>query len=155
MPASWEPASPDSTEHTHDSIRFLGAPRGIVHCHVEAENRHDIEATIATLEHPRYEFDGVPADGAAAVRELLQTLMRALPDLHASIDTLRHTDDAVIFGPHHRHTRRRMARHPTHRPTHRAGPGVAIFEFDEDRLICEKVFMDTAVALTQMGVLPT
>jgi predicted ester cyclase len=31
---------------------------------------------------------------------------------------------------------------------------VAIFEFEEDRLACEKVFYDVATVLTQLGVLP-
>ncbi len=44
----------------------------IVNEHVAAENRHDIEATIATFHHPRYEMIplGVPADGAAAAINL-------------------------------------------------------------------------------------
>ena len=33
-------------------------------------------------------------------------------------------------------------------------PVAAIFEFDEDRLLCEKVYMDMATVLTQIGVLP-
>jgi steroid delta-isomerase-like uncharacterized protein len=127
----------------------------IVQRHAEAENQGDIEATIATFEHPRYEFNGVPADGAAAVRDLLQSLMRALPDLHASIDTLRHTDDAVIVEA--RITGTHEGEWQGIAPTGRRVelPGAAIFEFDEDRLVCEKVFMDTAVVLTQVGVLPT
>ena len=31
--------------------------------HIEAENRHDIEATIATFHRPRYEVNGEPSDG--------------------------------------------------------------------------------------------
>jgi hypothetical protein len=31
---------------------------------------------------------------------------------------------------------------------------VGIFEFDEDRLLCEKVYYDVATILTQIGVLP-
>jgi predicted ester cyclase len=31
---------------------------------------------------------------------------------------------------------------------------VSIFEFDEDRLMCEKACMDVATMLTQVGVLP-
>ena len=30
-------------------------------------------------------------------------------------------------------------------------PILAIFEFDEDRLLCEKAYMDMATVLTQMG----
>jgi hypothetical protein len=31
---------------------------------------------------------------------------------------------------------------------------VSIFEFDDDRLVCEKAFMDVATMLTQVGMLP-
>ena len=34
-------------------------------------------------------------------------------------------------------------------------PIVGIFEFDGDRLLCEKVYFDMATVLTQMGVLPS
>ena len=37
---------------------------------------------------------------------------------------------------------------------HVEAPAAAIFEFDEDRLLCEKVYMDMATVLTQIGVLP-
>jgi predicted ester cyclase len=33
-------------------------------------------------------------------------------------------------------------------------PAAGIFEFDEDRLLCEKVYADFATVLTQLGVLP-
>jgi predicted ester cyclase len=69
----------------------------IVNQHAEAENRHDVEATIASFHHPRYEFNGAPSDGAEAVRELLQGLMHGLPDLHIDLVKLRHADDAVII----------------------------------------------------------
>jgi hypothetical protein len=39
----------------------------IVHRHPDAENRHDVEATIATLHRPRYEVNGVPSDGRKSV----------------------------------------------------------------------------------------
>ena len=31
--------------------------------HIDAENRHDVEGTIATFHRPRYEVNGVPSDG--------------------------------------------------------------------------------------------
>ena len=126
----------------------------IVRRHIEAENQGDIEATIATFEHPRYEMNGVPHDGAAAVRELLQGLMRALPDLHGSAERLRHTDDAVIVEV--RITGTRGGEWQGIPPTGRRIelPGAAIFEFDDDRLVCEKVFIYIATMLTQIGVLP-
>jgi steroid delta-isomerase-like uncharacterized protein len=126
----------------------------IVMQHAEAENRHDVEATIATFHRPRYEVNGQLSDGESAVRELLQGLMNALPDLHAEVGKLRHADDAVfgeslITGTHDGEwagipaTGRRVE-----------VPVAGIFEFDGDRLLCEKVYMDFATVLTQIGVLP-
>jgi len=68
-----------------DNVTSLRQRReAIVRQHAEAENRHDVEATIATFHHPRYEFNGKTIDGAEAVRELLQGFMNGFPDFHAS-----------------------------------------------------------------------
>jgi predicted ester cyclase len=71
----------------------------LVREHVAAENRHDVEATIATFDRPRYEVMpfGEPNDGESAVRELLQGLMAGFPDFHAEVRKLHHADDAVIL----------------------------------------------------------
>ena len=138
-----------------DNITSLRQRReAIVNQHAEAENRHDVEATIATFQHPRYEVNGVPSDGAAAVRELLQGMMDGLPDLHAEIGKMRHTDDAVFGEGRIRgtHDGGWAGIPPTGR--HVEFPVVAIFEFDGDRLLCEKVYFDMATVLTQIGVLP-
>jgi steroid delta-isomerase-like uncharacterized protein len=122
--------------------------------HVAAENRHDVEATIATFHRPRYEVNGEPSDGEAAVRELLQGLMDGFPDFHAETEKMHHADEAVISegritGTHNGAfagipaTGRRMD-----------VPMAAIFEFDEDRLLCETVYYDVATVLVQLGVLP-
>ena len=138
-----------------DDITSLRQRReAIVNQHADAENRHDVEATIATFHDPRYEVNGQPSDGTKAVRELLQGLMDGFPDFHVDIGKLRHADDAVfgeglITGTHDGE----WAGIP---PTGRRieVPVAAIFEFDEDRLLCEKVYMDMATVLTQIGVLP-
>jgi steroid delta-isomerase-like uncharacterized protein len=138
-----------------DNITSLRQRReAIVTQHADAENQHDVEATIATFHRPRYEVNGTPSDGEQAVRELLQGLMSGFPDLHVEIGELRHADDAIfgetlITGTHDGE----WAGIP---PTGRRieVPVAAIFEFDEDRLLCEKVYMDFAAVLTQIGVLP-
>lgn len=126
----------------------------IVKQHIEAENRHDIEGTIATFHRPRYEVNGEPSDGEEAVRELLQGLVRGLPDLHAETVRLRHVEDGVlvegiITGTHEGEW---AGLAPSGK--HVNVPVAGIFEFEGDRLLCEKVFLDMATVLTQMGVLP-
>jgi steroid delta-isomerase-like uncharacterized protein len=113
------------------------------------------EITVATFAHPRYELNGVQSDGAEAVRELLQGLMQGFPDLQIDIDSMRHADDGVfiearIMGTHDGEW---SAIAPTGRRVEI--PGVAIFEFDDDRFVCENVFMNIATVLTQIGALPT
>lgn len=137
-----------------DDITSLRQRReDIVLQHAEAENRHDVEATIATFHRPRYEVNGQLSDGESAVRELLQGLMSAFSDLRVEVGRLRHADDAVfgeslLTGTHDGEwagipaTGRRVA-----------VPVAGIFEFDGDRLLCEKVYMDFATALKQIGVL--
>ena len=138
-----------------DRITTLRERReAIVIQHADAENRHDVAATIRTFHHPRYEMNGIPSDGTDAVRELLQGLMDGFPDLHADIGKLRHADDAVFFET--RITATHDGEWAGIPPTGRRVevPVAAIFEFDEDRLVCEKVYMDFATVLTQIGVLP-
>ena len=138
-----------------DNITSLRQRReAIVRQHAEAENRHDVEATIATFHHPRYEFNGHPSDGGEAVRELLQGFMHGFPDFHIEPTRLRHLDDGVLVeglmtGTHD-------GEWASMRPTGRRidVPVVGIFEFDADRLLCEKVHLDMAKVLKQIGVLP-
>ena len=138
-----------------DNITSLRQRReAIVRQHAEAENRHDVEATIATFHHPRYEFNGHPSDGGEAVRELLQGFMHGFPDFHIEPTRLRHLDDGVLVeglmtGTHE-------GEWASMRPTGRRidVPVVGIFEFDADRLLCEKVHLDMAKVLKQIGVLP-
>jgi steroid delta-isomerase-like uncharacterized protein len=138
-----------------DNITGLRQRReAIVRQHAEAENRHDVEATIATFHHPRYEFNGHPSDGGDAVRELLQGFMHGFPDFHIEPTRLRHLDDGVLVeglmtGTHD-------GEWASMRPTGRRieVPVVGIFEFDADRLLCEKVHLDMAKVLKQIGVLP-
>jgi predicted ester cyclase len=122
----------------------------IVLKHVAAENRHDVEATIATFHRPRYEVNGEPSDGESAVRNLLQELMGAFPDFHAETGKVYHADDAVIGEA-------RVT--GTHNGSFAAGrpieyPVVGIFEFEGERLVCEKVYFDSARILIQIGILP-
>lgn len=126
----------------------------IVYEHAAAENRHDVEATIATFHQPRYEFNGRPCDGAQAVRELLGGFMSGFPDFHIEPARLRHLDDGVlvegtITGTH---AGEWAGIPPSGRRV--AIPVVGIFEFDGDRLLCEKVHMDVAELLSQIGALP-
>jgi steroid delta-isomerase-like uncharacterized protein len=126
----------------HGADEELRARReAIVNEHVAAENRHDVAATVATFHHPRYEMMplGVPIDGAATVHELLQGMIDGIPDFTAHVQRIHHSDDAVICevrmtGPHHGPSAGVPA---TGRPID--VPMACIFDFDDDRLVCEKL----------------
>jgi steroid delta-isomerase-like uncharacterized protein len=132
-----------------------GRREAVVNQHVAAENAHDPAATLATFKRPRYDVVplGFVSDGAAAVEELLTGLMAGFPDFHAEVLTLHHADTAVIAEVRMTGTQKGpWAGIP---PT---GKGMdvrlaCIFEFEDDGLICEKVYFDFATLLRQLGQL--
>ena len=96
----------------------------------------------------RYEVNGEESDGEAAVRDLLQELMAGFPDFKAEVGNTYHADDAVIGEARvtGTHSGEFAGVPATGRPVDY--PLVAIFEFEEDRLLCEKVYFDSATILT-------
>ena len=126
----------------------------IVRRHIAAEGAHDVEGTLATFHSPRYEVAplGV-SDGADAVRDLLNTMLTGFPDWHIQAGPLRHGDDFVFVevqmtGTHNGPW---AGWEPTGR---KMDVKVAcVFEFEEDRLVCEKVYFDLATVMRQLGKL--
>jgi steroid delta-isomerase-like uncharacterized protein len=129
----------------------------VVREHMESENRHDFEVTLGTFAHPRYELiaTGEVYDGEAAVRGYYAASRAAFPDQRNRVHALHHTADGVLvefdlMGTH----RGPLAGIP---PTGREFTCrmAALFLFDGDRIICERVYFDSATILRQLGVLPT
>jgi len=128
----------------------------IVEQHVLSENRHDLDAVMATFgSHARY--DDEPwcdrREGRAEVRAYYAELMRALPDL--SIDVVRRhvSSDCVILEVDIRGTHDGAWRGlpPTGRDVH--FPLCGIFTFDADcRLAGERIYYDRSTVLRQLGV---
>lgn len=128
----------------------------IVREHMEAENRLEFDAALATFAHPRYEIvpTGQVYDGREQVSGYYASSRAAFPDQRNEVVALHHTDDAVIaefrlMGTH----RGPLLGIP---PTGRAFtcPMIAVFLFDGDRIVCERVYFDSATILRQLGVLP-
>lgn len=122
--------------------------------HVDAENRHDVAASVATFHMPRYQVlpMGIIHDGKQAVEELLSGLFAGFPDFKVHIDKTHHSEDAVILEV-------RMT--GTHRgdwagikATGRSMdvPVACIFEFNGNKLICERVYFDMATLANQLMV---
>ena len=125
----------------------------IVRRHVDAESNHDVAGVLATFHQPRYDVVplGAVSDGAAAVEGLVTGLLAGFPDFKAEILTMHHSDTAVILEVRMTGTQNGpwAGIEPTGRPM---DVRVAcIFEFDEDRLMCEKVYFDFATLQRQLG----
>lgn len=81
-----------ATETLRDTLEAL------VREHLESENRHEFDVTIATFEHPRYELiaSGEVFDGQEEVAEYFARTRGAFPDQRNEMISMRHADDAVI-----------------------------------------------------------
>jgi steroid delta-isomerase-like uncharacterized protein len=124
----------------------------VVREHIAAENAHDISRAIATFHHPRYEVApfGSVNDGAQAVHDLLAGMFAAFPDFHVDVPRLHHADEAVVveFVMTGSHQGPFAGLSPTGRQIE--VPLVGIFDFDGDRLMCEKVYFDIATLMRQL-----
>jgi len=128
----------------------------VVREHMDSENRQAFDATLATFAHPRYELiaTGEVYDGPEAVSGYYAASRAAFPDQRNEVHAIHHGDDAVIVefdllgthkGPFHgvpstgREFRCRM---------------VALFLFAGERIVCERVYFDSATILRQLGLVP-
>jgi steroid delta-isomerase-like uncharacterized protein len=119
-----------------------------------SENRHDFDATIATFAHPRYELVGTDQvhDGEEAVRAYFAASRAAFPDQRNELVSLRHTDDAVVveldlLGTH-------LGPLAGAEPTGREFRVrmLALFIFEGEGLVCERVYFDSGSILRQIGL---
>jgi steroid delta-isomerase-like uncharacterized protein len=126
----------------------------IVREHMESENRHDFDTTIATFGHPRYELvaTGDVFDGEQEVRAYFAESRTAFPDQRNEVVALHHAEDAVIveFDLLGTHLGRLRALPPTGR-SFRCRM-TAYFLFEGDRLVCERVYFDQLTIMRQLGL---
>ena len=127
----------------------------VVREHVSAENRHDVDSTLKTFHHPRYDVVafGSLFDGPESVRNLLADVMRGFPDFFAEIVRLYHSDDAVIAEVRMTGTQREPWAGITPRNRRMDVRLACIFAFDGERLLCETVYFDFATILRQLGAM--
>jgi steroid delta-isomerase-like uncharacterized protein len=126
----------------------------IVREHMDSENRHEFDATLETFDHPRYELiaTGEVHDGSEEVARYFEETRRAFPDQRNELIALHHSDDAVFVEALIRGTHRGPLRSlpPTGREFELRI--LAMFVFEEDRLLCERVYFDQLTVLEQLGV---
>ena len=135
-------------------IQLRARREAVVREHMESENHHDFDTTIATFDHPRYEIvaTGDVYDGEQEVRRYFAETRTAFPDQRNELIALHHADSAVIaefdllgthlgplrsLPPTGRSFRCRMA---------------AFFLFEGDRITCERVYFDQTTILRQLGI---
>ena len=127
----------------------------LVREHMESENTHDFDVTLATFaDHPRYEIipTGEVYDGPEEVMRYYQETRAAFPDKRNELISLHHADDAVIV---------EFWLRGTHEGEFRGVPPTgksfeqrmaAFFLFEGERLVNERVYFDAAGLLAQLGL---
>ncbi len=124
----------------------------IVREHMESENVHRFDRTLATFRHPRYELiaTGEVHDGAEAVMAYFTSSRTAFPDQRNELIALHHADDAVIseFWLLGTHKGPLMGIPPTGREFRCRM--AAFFLFEGTELVCERVYFDSATILRQL-----
>jgi len=126
----------------------------IIRKHIEAENRFDVDATLATMKEPRYEVlpYRVKIQGHAAVRKFLAGHFAAMPAIVTTADRFYHADDAVIVETHveGQHEGELEGIPPNGRPFVVDGIGIFYFEPGGDQILGEKVVSDMLNLLRQL-----
>jgi predicted ester cyclase len=123
------------------------AREAVVREHMASENDLDFDRTLATFAHPRYELmaTGDVFDGPDAVRDYYARTRADFPDQRNENAVLSSTDEGVwvefdLLGTHSklgRAFRSRMA-------------ALFLFAPDTDRIVCERVYFDTASIRRQL-----
>ena len=126
----------------------------LVREHMESENRHEFDATLATFDHPRYELiaTGEVYDGPEEVSAYYDETRAAFPDQRNEVIAIHHADDAVLVEAWVR---------GTHLGSYRGLPPtgrqweiqiLAAFMFEGERLMCERVYFDANTVREQLGI---
>lgn len=124
----------------------------LIHHHIDAENRHDLAAWLATFARPSYELVALDSSavGATAVADLVGRLLTAFPNLYTEVFAFYHAELAVILEGHlvGAQTGVWLGLPASGRVINL--PFVAICKFDEDRLIGKKVYFDSGLMMRQL-----
>lgn len=119
----------------------------VVREHMQSENTHDFDRTIATFARPRYELmaTGDVFDGEVEVRDYYARTRGDFPDQRNENSVMRSTGDGVVVEFD------LLGTHSTLGTSFRSRM-VALFLFDDggDLIVCERVYFDTASIRQQL-----
>jgi steroid delta-isomerase-like uncharacterized protein len=125
----------------------------VVRAHVAAENAGDLNGTIASFHHPRYDVVpmGAISDGEAAVRDLIGGLVRGFPDFHFEPLVMHHAERAVIVEGRMTGTHQVEWAGIPPRGGHMDLRVACVFDFEGERLMNETVYFDFATLQRQLS----
>jgi len=125
----------------------------VVQDHINAENTGNLDGMIASFHRPRYEVFpmGAVFEGEQPVRDLVAGLVTGFPDFHFAPTTIHHSDHAVIVEARMTGTHAAEWGGIPAKQKKLDIPLVCIFDFEEDRLINEKVYFDFASVQRQLS----
>jgi steroid delta-isomerase-like uncharacterized protein len=136
------------------STEQLARREALVREHMESENDHDFDTTLRTFGHPRYELiaTGETYDGDAEVSAYYAETRAAFPDQRNELIALHHCRDSTIaeFWLLGTHLGPLRGLPPTGRSFR--CQMTALFLFEDERLVCERVYFDQATILRQLGL---
>ena len=126
----------------------------LVREHMDSENRHEFDATLETFHHPRYELVATDDvyDGTEEVERYFEETRRAFPTSETSCSPFTTPMTPCSSRP--------WSAGPTWGPLRSLPPTgrefelpiLSIFVFEEDKLICERVYFDQNTLLRQLGI---
>jgi len=120
---------------------------------LEAQNRHDVDASLACFAHPRYELIGNQRvyDGAEDVRRYYATTFGAFPDISFELIGSHHSDSALFvemwMSGSHLGTRQGFEATGKHFRCRMA----AVFQFRDADLIGARIYYDTGTIARQLA----
>ena len=126
----------------------------VIREHMDTEVTHEFDRTLATFDgHPHYEImaTGQVFDGDGEVMEYYRTTRRAFPDQRHDNSRFHVTDDTVIVEFDLLGTN--LGEFYGLPPTGKSFrvPIIAVFFFEGERIVTERIYFDSASLVTQIG----
>ncbi len=120
---------------------------------LEAQNRQDVEASLACFAHPRYELVGNQRvyEGGDEVRRYYATTFGAFPDLAFELIAAHHADASLVvemwMSGSHLGSRRGFPATGKHFRCRMAG----VFQFQDTGLVGARIYYDTGTIARQLA----
>jgi predicted ester cyclase len=132
---------------------LMARQEAVVREHMASENELRFEDTLATFSHPRYELIGTGQvyDGVDEVKAYYAASRAVFPDQRNEIRAVHTAVGAVVveFDLLGTHSGSLAGEEPTGRSFR--CPMVALFIFEGEQIVCERVYFDSGTIYSQLG----